>query len=187
MVQDYQTEFDEMFVRHEFGPTSPANTPYPQFTVDGVPIEVYFAPEDGVIPQIVSEVQAAQHSIKFMAFSFTENDLGAAFLDAARRGVQITGVFETTGSMTQYSEMSPLFCAGLDVRQDGNPFILHHKVIILDDSTVVLGSFNFSGSATEANDENLVIVHDAGIASQYLAEYERRMAEAHAPEDVSCN
>ena len=186
MVQDYQTEFEEMFTRHEFGPRSTANTPYPQFSVDGVPVEVYFAPEDGVVAHIVDEVRATQHTIKFMAFSFTEDTLGAAFLEAGGRGVQVSGVFETTGSETEYSELTPLFCAGDDVRQDGNPFVLHHKVIILDDSTVILGSFNFSGSATDSNDENLVIIHDAGIAGQYVTEFNRRMAEGHTPDGVTC-
>ena len=64
--------------------------------------------------------------------------------------------------------------------------MLHHKVIILDDSTVILGSFNFSSNATDSNDENLVIIHDAGIAGQYVTEYNRRMAEAHVPDGVTC-
>lgn len=186
MVADYQTEFNEMFERRLFGPRSTGDTPYPQFSVDGIPFEVYFAPEDQVIAQLVEEVRSAETSIKFLAFSFTEDALGAAVLDAAARGVKVQGVFETTGSLTEYSELSKFYCAGLDVRQDGNPFVLHHKVIILDDYTVVIGSFNFSGSATAANDENLVIIHDAGIAAQYLQEYERRLSESRTPQGVTC-
>ncbi|GAB4571493.1 MAG: phospholipase D-like domain-containing protein [Anaerolineae bacterium] len=188
VAEDYQTEFNEMFEARQFGPTSPANTPYPQVVVNGVPIEVYFAPEDGVIDRIIEEINAAQSSMKFMAFSFTENALGEAVLNrVAQGGFSVQGVVETTGSMTQWSEMPKFHCAGLDVRQDGNKYILHHKVIILDDSTVILGSFNFSGSATESNDENLLIIHDAGIAAQFLAEYEQRFAEGSPPEGIDCS
>ncbi len=186
MVADYQTEFNEMFERRLFGPRSTGDTPYPQFDVNGIPFEVYFAPEDQVIDQIIEEIRSTGFSIKFLAFSFTENELGAAVLEAAARGVKVQGVFETTGSLTEYSEMPKLYCAGLDVRQDGNPFVLHHKVMILDDYTVIIGSFNFSGSATETNDENLVIIHDAGIAALYLQEYEQRLAESRTPQGVTC-
>jgi phosphatidylserine/phosphatidylglycerophosphate/cardiolipin synthase-like enzyme len=188
IVENYQAEFNEMFEDGEFGPRSPSNTPNPQVTVNEVPVEVYFAPEDMVIDQVIAEVNAAQSSIKFMAFSFTENLLGEAVLNRAADGIFIQGVFENVGSRTEWSELSKFYCADLDVRQDGNPFILHHKVMIIDDETVIIGSFNFSGSATESNDENLLIVHDASIAAQYLAEYEARFAEGEPPEEgeITC-
>jgi phosphatidylserine/phosphatidylglycerophosphate/cardiolipin synthase-like enzyme len=189
MAQNYQAEFDEMFVSKEFGPRSPANTPFPQLTVNDIPMEVYFSPEDGVIDEVIAEVNAAQSSIRYMAFSFTENTLGDAVLARAAEGITVEGVIETVGSLTEWSELSKFYCAGLDARQDGNKYILHHKVIIIDDSTVVIGSFNFSGSATESNDENLVIIHDAGIAAQYLTEWRARFEEGHPPEegDITCN
>jgi phosphatidylserine/phosphatidylglycerophosphate/cardiolipin synthase-like enzyme len=155
--------------------------------VNDVAVSVYFAPEDNVIEHLVELIDGAQTSVRFMAFSFTENVLGAAVLRAGERGIDIAGVFETTGSLTEYSEMRPLFCAGMDVRQDGNPFILHHKVMIIDSETVVVGSFNFSGNATESNDENLVVIQDPTIAAQYLVEYERIYNQGAPPEDVTCN
>lgn len=189
VVEDYQIEFNEMFEDGLFGPRSPANTPNPLVTVNGVPVEVYFAPEDGVITQVIAEVEAAQNDIKFMAFSYTENTLGEAMIaHALANDITIEGVFETVGSLTEWSEMTKLFCAGFDVRQDGNPFILHHKVMIIDDETVIMGSFNFSGSATESNDENMMIVHDADFAAQYVAEWQLRYDEGHPPaaEDMVC-
>jgi phosphatidylserine/phosphatidylglycerophosphate/cardiolipin synthase-like enzyme len=50
---------------------------------------------------------------------------------------------------------------------------MHHKVFIVDGKTVVTGSFNFSDSADEKNDENLIIIHDEAIAQQYRAEFAR--------------
>ncbi len=187
VADDYQAEFDEMFVDRLFGPRSPANTPNPQVTVNGIPIEVYFAPEDEVISQVVAEVNDAESTIRFMAFSFTENELGDAVLARAADGITVQGVFETVGSETVYSEMTRFYCAGLEVRQDGNPYVLHHKVMIMDDDTVVLGSFNFSDSAAESNDENLMIVHDPAVTALYIAEYELRFAQGSPPEDLSCN
>lgn len=185
-VQNYQREFDEMFAEGRFGPRSPALTPNTQFTQDGVPVSIYFAPEDRVLPAVEAAIRGAQESVRFMAFSFTIETLGSALRDRAAAGVNVQGIFETVGSGTRFSMLTPLFCAGLDVRQDGNPFVLHHKVFIIDNATVVTGSFNFSSSATESNDENLIIITDPDLAAQYVAEFDRRWTEAVSPANLTC-
>ena len=185
-VENYQTEFDEMFIEGRFGPTSPVNTPNHVFSQDDTVIQVYFAPEDEVIDQIISTVSGAQESVRFMTFSFTVDEIGSALLERAARGVDVQGIFERTGSETQHSEFGRLFCAGLPVRQDGNPFVLHHKVFVIDGQTVVTGSFNISANATNSNDENLIIIHDADLAAQYLAEFDRRWAESRLPANFAC-
>lgn len=187
-VEVYEAEFNEMFERHEFGPRSdPGNTG--NFTQDGVPIEIYFASENDVIGAILREINNAQSNIRFMNFSFTRDDMGDALMARANAGVDVQGVFETSGSETRFSEMPRLFCAGIDVRQDGNPGVLHHKVFIIDESVVVTGSFNFSDNAVNSNDENLVIIRDTDIATLYLDEFSRVQSIASAPasSDISCN
>ena len=185
-VQSYQAEFDEMFVEGRFGPTSPSNTPNGSFVQDGVPIQLYFAAEDDVITAIDLALTGADRSIRFMTFVMTVDDMARILLERAAAGVSVQGIFETTGSETQFSELTPLFCAGLDVRQDGNPFVLHHKVFIVDERMVITGSFNFSANATNNNDENLVIISDPDLAAQYIAEFDRRWAEATVPTRLSC-
>jgi phosphatidylserine/phosphatidylglycerophosphate/cardiolipin synthase-like enzyme len=187
VVQDYQTEFNEMFINKKFGPTSPSNTPNVSFTQDGVPIQIYFASEDAVLPALIATVSSATKSIRFMNFSFTDFDTAKAIIDRAKVGVAAQGIFETTGSETQASELRTLFCAGINARQDGNPFILHHKVFIIDDATVITGSFNISSNATKSNDENLVIITDPDLAAQYVAEFDRRWKEAKVPTKITCN
>ncbi|MCL4246697.1 MAG: phospholipase [Anaerolineae bacterium] len=186
-VQNYQAEFDEMFNTRLFGPSSPSRTPRPDFRQDGIPILTYFAPEDDVLDAILATVNSAQHSIKFMTFSFTVDPIGQAMIARAGQGVNVQGIFETTGSETQFSELPILFCAGLDARQDGNPYRLHHKVFIIDDETVMTGSFNISQNAVQSNDENLVIITDRDLAAEYLAEFDRRWAESRLPQGIVCN
>jgi phosphatidylserine/phosphatidylglycerophosphate/cardiolipin synthase-like enzyme len=185
LAQNYTAEFEEMF-GGAFGPTSPANTPNPQITIDGTVIENYFAPEDDVMPKVVEEVLGATDSIHFMAFSFTHSDLSAAMLDRAAAGVEVAGIFEERGANASYGQCPVLLAAGQFVRLDGNPRTFHHKVIIIDGKTVILGSFNFSNSANEDNDENLLIIHDPNVAAAYEAEFNRRLAESVAPVGGQC-
>ncbi len=173
LAGNYAAEFAEMFERREFGPSSPVNTAKPQIYVEGSLIENYFAPEDHAMEHVIAAVQQAKKSIRFMAFSFTDQDLGQALIARAKAGVEVSGVVEKRGSDTEYCQMAPLRQAGLEVLTDGNPYVMHHKVLIIDEEVVVTGSFNYSGSADRDNDENVLIIHNADIARLYLEEYQR--------------
>ncbi len=183
LAENYATEFEEMFEEESFGPTSPADTPHPSLKIGDVAVENYFAPEDKVADKLVSLLDSAQSSIRFMAYSFTHDGIGKAMRDRAKAGVRVQGIFEDRGTGSQYSEYGKLKkVKGAEVRLDGNPYIMHHKVIIIDDETVVLGSFNFSASADEKNDENVLVVHSAEFAAHYLAEFQRVWANAKRDE-----
>jgi phosphatidylserine/phosphatidylglycerophosphate/cardiolipin synthase-like enzyme len=122
-----------------------------------------------------------------MAFSFTLDNMGDALLARAAAGIDVQGVFETTGSETRFSEMTRLHCAGVNVRQDGNNGVMHNKVIIVDGQVVVTGSFNFSDNAVSSNDENVVIIRNADIASLYLQEFQRVQNIASVPNGITCS
>jgi len=183
LAQNYTAEFEEMFVDHAFGPKSPANTRNPRIIIGDTLIETCFAPEDECAVQLTRLLGQAQQSIRFMAFSFTHDDFGQAIRDRAKAGVLVQGVFETRGSDTEYSEFGRMKKDKLDVWQDGNPYTLHHKVFIIDDETVVLGSYNFSSNADEANDENVLVIHNADIAKEFVAEFNRVYNQAQSQQD----
>jgi phosphatidylserine/phosphatidylglycerophosphate/cardiolipin synthase-like enzyme len=141
--------------------------------VDGIPLEIYFSPDDGVTAQIVSEIAQASQSIVFMAYSFTSDPIAEAMHQRAAAGVQVRGVFdESQNASNRGGEYDALKQAGYDVKLDGISGLQHSKVMIIDGKTVITGSFNFSASAENNNDENIIIIHDAGLAGQYLQAFE---------------
>ena len=174
LAQDYLVEFDEMFDDHQFGANSPANTPLPMVDVDGTQVEVYFSPDDGTIEQLIPLVQNAQDEVLFMAYSFTDDDLALAMKEAANSGIKIAGVMDKSQAMGNIGgEYEDLLENGIDVRLDGNPYSMHHKVIIIDNQIVITGSYNFSNSAKTRNDENTLVIHSPEIAALYKEEFNR--------------
>ncbi len=178
LARNYTATFEKMFADKKFGAQRKPGGTTPRLTIGGSAVENYFAPEDKVAAKIVARLKQAARTIDFMAYSFTDDDIGAVVLERAKGGVQVRGVFENTGSETQYSEYGKLKQAKLDVRQDGNPYLMHHKVFIVDGKTVIFGSYNFSKSADEDNDENLLIVDDLALAAQFEAEFARVYEQA---------
>jgi phosphatidylserine/phosphatidylglycerophosphate/cardiolipin synthase-like enzyme len=183
----YEREFEEMWAG-QFGPKSPSQAGQAVIAVNGQPFIVLFAPEDEPFDTLVRLVSAAESSIRFMAFSFTNDALGLAMQERFEAGVDVAGIFEVRGSETEYAELPRLYCAGVPVRQDGNPQTFHHKVVVIDNYVVITGSMNFSDSAADDNDENMVAISEPLVAELYLREFERRWAEATMPhpEDMNC-
>ena len=137
-------------------------------------VEVYFSPDDGTASSLVNLIQGAKECVFFMAYSFTSDDIAQAMLDRARVGVTVAGVFdESQVKSNRGGEYDNLLSSGLDVRLDGSRDRMHHKVIVIDGRVVITGSYNFSASAEERNDENTLIIHSPGIAAQFLEEFER--------------
>jgi phosphatidylserine/phosphatidylglycerophosphate/cardiolipin synthase-like enzyme len=181
LAANYSAEFAKMFEKKQFGPTKARGVPNPVVTIAGTRIENYFAPEDKVADQIVRAIRGSTRSIAFLAFSFTHDGIARAMLDRRAAGVALSGVFETTGSNTEYSEFTKLKRQGVEVYQDGNPWVMHHKVIVIDERIVICGSFNFSDNADTRNDENLLIIDNPDIARAFKGEYDRVLALAKNP------
>jgi phosphatidylserine/phosphatidylglycerophosphate/cardiolipin synthase-like enzyme len=173
LAANYDAEFLEMFDQRSFGGRSPENTPFPALTIADIPVACYFAPEDDVEEVIVAALEQATTSIDFLAFSFTSKPIARVMADKAEAGVQVRGIFETRAAGGRYSRDEFLAGAGAAIFHDGNPYTMHHKVIIIDGKTVITGSYNFSKSADEKNDENLLILESPEIAAAYTEEFVR--------------
>jgi len=164
-----------------FGTSKRSATPYPQVQLGSARVDVYFSPQDGVATHVLQRLQTAKKSIHFMTFSYTADAIADAMVAQAAAGRTVQGVFEKQNASGSGAEFGKLKSGGVDVLEDGNCYILHHKVIIIDERMVITGSYNFTSSAERDNDENLVIVDDPALAWAYLEEFQRVYALARAP------
>ena len=186
LIANYQAKFNEMFEDELFGANAEVGAEQPQLAPGGVQVENYFSPVDEVMAKIVEYVRGARKSVRFYAFTYTHPDLSDAMIERFENGVKVEGVIENRGASN--GAMVPLYCAGLPVMVDGNKYTMHHKVIVIDDAIVITGSFNFTKSADEANDDNILVIHDPGLAALYLQEYQkvRAIAKQPDPANFSC-
>jgi phosphatidylserine/phosphatidylglycerophosphate/cardiolipin synthase-like enzyme len=176
----FRAEFEEMFSAKRFGPDSPAGHPAPAVATEAGPVEALFAPEDGVADRIVARIEEAQRSIRFLAFSFTSGKISAAMLRRAADGVALSGVMETSQARSNRGTQFDALRAAGRVFLDANPRNMHQKVILVDDEVVVFGSYNFSASAEDDNDEDLLILHSRALAEAFAAEFARILDQAEA-------
>ncbi|MCY3743903.1 MAG: phospholipase D-like domain-containing protein [Candidatus Poribacteria bacterium] len=174
LAYNFTQEFRELFLDAQLGKSSGAFIAYPRVELsDGTEIFTYFSPESDTVSPLLKEIKAAENAIHFMAFSFTHDAIGGAMRDRFQSGIEVRGVFEAR-QVDQHSEFGKLAAAGLRVVKDGNSGTMHHKVIVVDEDTVITGSYNFSKNAEKRNSENLLIIKgNREIAAAYLAEFKK--------------
>ena len=175
LAYNFTQEFRELFLDAQGKKSAGAFIAYPKIGLaDGMRVFTYFSPGSDTISPLLKEINSAEKSIHFMAFSFTHDALGGAMRDRFKSGIEVRGVFEKRQTDNPYSEYEAMKKAGLPVVLDKNGGDMHHKVIVIDAETVITGSYNFSKNAEKRNDENLLIIKgNPEIAEAYLAEFEK--------------
>ena len=171
LTANYEEEFIDLW-QGRFSANSRSPTVQPRLMVGRTKVESYFAPRDPCAERLIELIRGAQREIRFAAFAFTLEPVAAALLERHLSGVDVRGVMER-------GQHSPWNChrifadAGMAVRWDQNLYYLHHKYFVIDGRIVITGSFNPTRQAGLANNENMLIIHHAGVAKKYLDEFER--------------
>jgi len=167
LAKNYEDEFNELW-NGQFGKGK--NVEYQKLYINEMYIENYFCPEDKCASRIINLINKAEKSIYFMTFSFTSEEIADAILK--KKDLDIKGIFDSQQSSSKFSQFKRISEFGVNVKTDRNRNKMHHKVFIIDNQTVVTGSFNPTLSADTKNDENLLIVHNKEIANAFLTEFE---------------
>ncbi len=153
-----------------------------QFKSTGT-IDVYFSPRGGATEAIVKEITSAKSEILVQAYSFTSTPIAKALVDARKRGVKIEAVLDKSQKKEKYSSADFVAHAGIPTYIDSAHAIAHNKIIILDRSTVITGSFNFTKAAEEKNAENLLILKgNKPLVERYIKNFEEHMGHSEAYE-----
>ncbi len=174
----YQSEFDQLR-DGIFGERSPKLTSTDPLTlsVGGAAVQIIFSPDNNPELRIVNEILKAQSSAYFMMFTFAKSTtIDDAMITKLQGGnFDLVGVLDGGQSAQKWSPHQALISAGARLRRETLPNNgkLHHKLIVLDDETVIGGSFNFTGPANQYNDENLFLVRDPDVAAFFKAEVKR--------------
>ncbi|HLD12813.1 MAG TPA: phospholipase D-like domain-containing protein [Candidatus Nanoarchaeia archaeon] len=168
LVGNYQQEFDELFDGvFSGGSASPL-----MITSSSRTVESYFCPDDGCEDRVLALLSSARSSVHFLLFSFTSDKIGDVVLQKFHDGLDVSGVVAAE-QISSFSEVPRLQAVGVPIVVAD--VLVHHKVFIVDNVSLVLGSYNPTRNGDKVNDENLLIVHDARIAQVLLQEMDGLM------------
>lgn len=134
--------------------------------VANVPVKVLFAPDHGPEGEVVKQLLKCSPGgrVECAMFTFAGTsaiDDAMLVLESAGRTVRVLLDRGQSSPSKKWAAARWLKEGGIDVRLPRKrPGLrkLHHKLLVVDRSTVVAGSFNYSEPATLLNDEALLVL-----------------------------
>jgi phosphatidylserine/phosphatidylglycerophosphate/cardiolipin synthase-like enzyme len=144
-----------------------------EVTLDHVNIKVFFSPDGGCLDAIIREIDNAKSEILVQAYSFTSKKIANSLVDAFKRHVKVEVILDQSNRSEKHTMASFLANKGIPVYIDSKHGTAHNKLMIIDKSTVITGSYNLIKAAESDNAENLLIIPSKGLADLYMANWEK--------------
>ena len=135
---------------------------------------VYFSPNGGAVRAILECIRSAQQTILVQAHLFYSMRLAGALVRAHQRGVQVHIILDANAQTHNppVKAVALLVGAGLAVSLDNEHEWAHDKVMILDGTIVITGSYNWTLAAEHNNGENLLVIRDPRLAAVYTENWQ---------------
>lgn len=137
----------------------------------------YLFPREGQSPdkELVYLINSAKNSLDIAIYSITKKNIAGAIVAAVKRGVKVRLITDKEMSRDRYERnaLTTLIDVGVPVKVNSHSGLMHLKVTIVDANTVTTGSYNYTDSATNKNDEVLVVLHNTSSASIFEKEFSR--------------
>jgi phosphatidylserine/phosphatidylglycerophosphate/cardiolipin synthase-like enzyme len=131
--------------------------------------EVYYSPEENLAQIDAQLIGFAKTSIDFASYALTDRVIITALTSANHRGVAIRIVLDPR----ERHDFVALGDLSDNVRiKRGGPF-MHLKAYSIDGQVLRTGSANFSTSGERQQDNDLIVIRDAGAAAKFDAHFER--------------
>ena len=141
-------------------------------------VQTCFSPQGRCSAHIIREIEKAQKELLIAVYAFTNDELARAVAQAKKRGVWVQIVldreFDAVNEKSQGRFLDELKIplkriSGMKPPvPEKEPGLMHQKFAVIDRKIVFTGSYNWTRSADNANDENLLWFRDAGpLAEEY--------------------
>ncbi|MEO7992171.1 MAG: phospholipase D-like domain-containing protein [Chryseolinea sp.] len=140
----------------------------------------FFSPGEACRSAIVQQLNEARKQLKICVFTISDDAITEAILRAHKRGVGMMVLTDNDKALDLGSDIQQISKAGIAVKMDRTTDHMHHKFMVVDGTTVLTGSYNWTRSAARYNHENIIITKEEGMVKSFLIEFEKlwsQMAE----------
>ena len=134
--------------------------------------EVYFSLYDDPESIIIEKIDNAKDFINIAMYTFTDREIAQSILKAKDRGVDVKIYLDRSQVNAKYTKSRYFINNGIkNIRISSNNYIMHNKFAVIDNEMVITGSYNWTASAGERNNENLLVIDDKNIIKEYQNQF----------------
>lgn len=140
---------------------------------DDAPSRAWFSPGQDCRRAILDLLVRARRTLDVCVFTISDDRIAEGLLAAHRRGVQLRLITDNDKTADTGNDIGRLVDAGIPVRVDETAWHMHHKFAIADSATLLTGSFNWTRSASDYNQENVLVTQELRLVEAFEREFGR--------------
>lgn len=163
VCRQYEIEFAQLRLG-QFGRGWHGDIPS-TYDLGGVPVKVLFAPDHTPELELMKQMLKGQTETVFAIFTFAgSSGVDDTMLALARGGMKIRGVLDPGQAAHDWAATKTMIHPNIELFVPRRTGVfktlrkLHHKLMVVDETIVVAGSFNYTQPANDFNDENLFVL-----------------------------
>jgi len=145
-------------------------------TETGIYTKSFFSPGTSCLDTINMNIGSATRKIDICVFTISDDRIRDKILYAINKGITVRIITDDDKTMDKGSDIEFLRNRGAKVKMDDSPHHMHHKFALFDDEILLTGSYNWTRSASQYNQENILETNDPKAIDQYKKEFERLWA-----------
>jgi hypothetical protein len=121
--------------------------------------------------EIINVIDGAKKYVYFAVYTFTKENIADALIAAKQKGIDVRGITDAEESQTAYEQpiVKKLETAGIPVETQKHADGIMHIKAVVTDRAYAMGSYNWTESATVANDELLEVGTDDALRGVYAS------------------
>ena len=135
--------------------------------------KAYFSPGTQCRSKIIELLQRSTRQVDICVFTVTDNHICNAIQAIHQRGVKIRVVTDNDKSSDHGSDIARLANLGIAVKIDETNYHMHHKFALFDETQLLTGSYNWTRTAANENNENFVVMNEPRTVRAFADEFER--------------
>ena len=156
-----------------------------RLTVSNETAKVLFFPdahaENGAsgLEELVITLNSATSSLDVCVFAISNWKLIDVLISAHQRNIVVRVITDREQMSVNPSPVEKLRRNGIQVRRNNDSYFMHHKFAIIDNSSLINGSLNWTQRAVYGNQENICITSSPDIVGAFLKHFDLLWEQYH--------
>jgi phosphatidylserine/phosphatidylglycerophosphate/cardiolipin synthase-like enzyme len=149
------------------------------------PESAFFSLHDNIREKVIDSLRKAKGSLDICMFTISDDAISETIAGCHRMGIKVRIITDDGKIFDKGSDIFTLSKTGIDVKIDSHKSLMHHKFVIVDHAVLLTGSYNWTRTGADVNNENILITSNRNILKAYIEEFERLWKEMRSLSEIT--
>eukprot|EP00658_Telonema_sp_P-2_P048105 TRINITY_DN3660_c0_g1_i1.p1 TRINITY_DN3660_c0_g1~~TRINITY_DN3660_c0_g1_i1.p1 ORF type:complete len:388 (-),score=94.14 TRINITY_DN3660_c0_g1_i1:482-1645(-) len=129
-------------------------------------------PDVSIFNRFLDYLRSARKTLKACVFTLSDSSIMSVLVHLYEAGIEVRVITEDSTLLNSGSQIETLVNAGISVKVDKSPYLMHHKFAVMDSQCMLTGSFNWTREAATHNYENVIFTNNKDFVQTFEASFD---------------